>query len=237
MADIMFKFLRFEIGGLATLLWMLIFLAPSIDIENILSGEVVTFLGVLFSSIVVSFPLGNYVHQIADSMLCPYSFKRFYFISRKSIEYLRKKYSEKLEVLQDKNYQAVFVLSQSVNTTTFKNEADSGHSQQSSINVDVLREGVRSRYSYYYARVECGLFAPIIGYGFSKILVMSGIGGKFLVVSHATTNYLLVLLIIMVCIGMLWRIPQLFKEIDDLEIALLSMSDAQILEMLGNVSE
>ena len=75
----MTRFLRFEIGGASALLWMLFFLTPYINIGPLIQIDAEKLFAVVFGSITLSIPLGNYLHQFTDSILNPFARRRLLF--------------------------------------------------------------------------------------------------------------------------------------------------------------
>ncbi len=72
----MTRFLRFEIGGASALVWMLVFISPFLNIEALARVDAMKVLAVVFGSITISIPLGNFIHQLSDSLLNPFSSRR-----------------------------------------------------------------------------------------------------------------------------------------------------------------
>jgi len=228
----MFKFLRFEIGGLAAILWAGLILSPITNFQSLLSAQFSDLLLGVFGSIVLSLPLGNYVHQIADTFFSPYLATRARFFKRYSSVRAKSLYQEECKFLRDDTYQLLHVLSQSINVS-FPSELESnGEPANVTLDIGNMREAVRSRYSYFYARIEGGLVSPIIGLLLSGIVLSFAEDGSGLFASTNYSVWYIFLFWIFLAIAMLWRIPQLFREIDDLESALLTIN-RKFIESLG----
>lgn len=223
----MFKFLRFEIGGLAVVFWGVVCLFPVVNIQQVFSIGVGEFFVGFFGSLIISLPLGNYVHQLTDSLFSPYLRRRARFFKRKSTANAETIYPDICEDLNDKSYQLLHVLSQSIEYT-IQDESNSA----SILKIDVVRESIRSRYSYFYARIEAGFVSPIVGALVAFLIYTSSTGNP---IFNTSTNYpviIMSILFIVVSTGMLWRVPQLFSEIDDLESGLLKINEKAIKGLL-----
>ena len=229
----MFKFLRFELGGISALLWIVLFLCPFIDYQKLFEIKASGLIAALVGSIVISLPLGNYIHQITDSIFNPYLRKRSRLFNRKSIEHVEKVFNKEISQSADKTYQALFLLSQSISRSIKKSDStNNGIAMEADVDIAFLRENVRNRYSYYYARLENGLFAPIIGGGIASLIYNVTENLEFIRYEPVVSLFYLVLASIVVCIGMLWRIPQLFDELDDIEILLIDINKDAIKKII-----
>ena len=236
----MFKFLRFEIGGAASIFWTGLFLMPYLNLVKIFELDAVDLITIFVGTAMISLPVGNYIHQIVDTILSPYAEKRCFLFERQSLNYVRKHFSIIDKVASDSTRQVVFVLSQSISTeiTELKISTGSvqGHNSVGFFNIDFVRESIRNRYSYYYARIENGLFSPAAGAILAALIYHSFKNGEIFI-SHAQFNVLIVVVTAVICgVIMLWRIKQLFKEIDDLEILLVMVNRKNINMLLNQVA-
>ena len=106
----MFRFLRFEISGLSAILWMALFLVPYFDVSNLIqAGDFSKALAAFLGSVTLSIPLGNYIHQISDSLFNPFARNRLFFWPRRVISYLDEEIGS--SNFLDKSYQAIMVFS------------------------------------------------------------------------------------------------------------------------------
>ena len=106
-----------------------------------IEGLITTLLG----SLVISLPLGNYIHQITDSIFSPYLRKRARIFNRKSVEHIEKVLGGECSLYSDKTFQALFVLSQSTSQSVERHiEEDKNTNIKSDINIDVIRENIRN---------------------------------------------------------------------------------------------
>ena len=230
----MFKFLRFELSGISALLWIVLFLCPFIDYQKLFEVKASGLITALVGSIFISLPLGNYIHQITDSIFNPYLRKRSRLFNRKSIEHVEKVFKEEISQSEDKTYQALFLLSQSISRSIKKGDTtNNGIAMEADVDIAFMRENVRNRYSYYYARLENGLFAPIIGGMIASLVYHVTEDLEFIRCEPVVSLYYLLLASIAVCIGMLWRIPQIFRELDNIEILLIDINKNAIKETIG----
>jgi MFS family permease len=91
-------------------------------------------------------------------------------------------------------------------------EPDAGH-----------REEIANRYSYYYARLENGTIAPLLGFILSALVLRVFWHTEYVLAQPSFSPFWIVAPAIVVAIAVLWRIPQLFRELDDLEVALVRL--------------
>ena len=234
----MFKFLRFEIGGITTLFWLCVFLAPHINFSVAPDINVENFFALFLGSIVLALPLGNYIHQITDSIFSPFAIKRAGFIERKSLKYAKLEFESEIYGLSDQTYQVLFLLAESLDGSYAyrSSKRDSlvygDVDKLNDFDVSFYRDNIQNRYSYYYARIENGLVAPIIALVAALfILMLPTLSPYFLEEPHLSATAI-ALLAIPIFMAMLWRIPQLFRELDDIEIAILKMNRERIREIL-----
>jgi hypothetical protein len=214
----MFKFLRFEIGGVSALLWGLLFLAPYLNIDAVTKVDSAKTFALILGSVTLSIPLGNYIHQFSDAIFNPFGRRRLLFWRRAVIQYLEEELGESIKEFHDRSFQAVLVFSKASDVVTKK----SGKTKEDSITIkaEILREEISNRYSYYYARLENGLVAPVVGFAIAFLIRMLFAGTNYLTGPSFPVGWLIVPAVI-VGLAMLWRIPQLFRELDDLEVCLV----------------
>jgi hypothetical protein len=159
----MTRFLRFEIGGASALLWMLLFLSPYLNIPVLIEVDAMKLFAVIFGSITLSIPLGNYIHQLSDTIFNPFARRRLFLWPRAVVLYIEKELGPKTQ-FRDKLYQAVLVFSKAQGRKSKVANVD-GARLTLDVSVDfaaeTLREEISNRYSYYYARIENGAIAPV----------------------------------------------------------------------------
>src|SRR6266851_3367843 len=162
----MTRFLRFEIGGASALLWAFLFLGPYLNVAELLSIDAVKFLSFVFGSAVLSIPLGNYIHQVTDTLFNPFRKWRLFFFRRAAVtdiqELLR---TEKAG--RDHTFQAVLVFCKAISREEKLSSVDPKKEIITKFDAAVLREEISNRYSYYYARIENGVIAPVLGGAFA----------------------------------------------------------------------
>lgn len=232
----MFKFLRFEIGGVSTFIWIVIFSSPYISVPKIFALDTGDLVAGAVGAIAIFLPLGNYIHQIVDSIANPFLKKRAHLFPRRSLEFIESRLAEKNANFHDKTYQSLIVFSEAIEQSwkVSQPEADASSPRLDEFTIDAqtVRENITNRYSYYYARIESGLFAPLFGFLIS-ILVLSPLQKINLFLSEPQFNeWYTYIAAVVVAAGMLWRIPQLFKELDDLEIMLVATQENIWIKML-----
>ena len=230
----MFKFLRFELSGISTLLWIILFLCPFIDYQILFEIKASGLITALLGSIFISLPLGNYIHQMTDSIFNPYLRKRARLFNRKSLEHVEEVFKEEISRCADNTFQALLLISQSI-SQSIKNDAsiNNGIAIEADIDIEFMRENIRNRYSYYYARLENGLFAPVIGGVIASLIYNITQDLEFIRSEPVVSLFYLILASIIVCVGMLWRIPQIFRELDDIEILLIEINKDAIKRTIG----
>lgn len=227
----MFRLLRFEMGGLAAILWTLLFLSPYFNFQKLFSAGVGDLTIGLLGSLVISLPLGNYVHQISESFFSPYLSRRARVFKRKSNQKAKELFPKTCGWLGDSSYQVLHVLSQTIEPSFSRNKGNGECDIK--LNVQAFGESIRNRYSYYYARLECGAVSPIFGYLIARILLKVGNSSDVFYVNPSFPAWWIYVTFLIVCIGLAWRIPQLFREIDDLETALLVINQNSIRKLLS----
>ena len=230
----MFKFLRFELGGISALLWLVLFLCPFVDYQKLFEIKVSGLITTLIGLIVISLPLGNYIHQITDSIFNPYLRKRARLFDRRSIEHVEEVFKEEISRCADNTFQALLLISQSISRSIKNDDSiNNGIAIEADIDIEFMRENIRNRYSYYYARLENGLFAPIIGGVIASLIYNITQDLEFIRSEPVVSLCYLILAPIIVCVGMLWRIPQIFRELDDIEILLIEINKDAIKKTIG----
>ena len=214
----MSKFLRFEIAGPSTLLWVLLFISPYLNIVEIAQIDATKLVSTIIGSIVVSIPLGNYIHQAADSICNPFRRNRLIFFKRAVIYHLEANLDVEGDNFSDKTFQRILVFSKAADQSQGINDSD-----KSTFKSDVIREEISNRYSYYYTRIENGFFTPVIGAVISALIIHLGILTKYFSPAPNFSPWFLVGAALIAFLMLTWRIPQLFREIDDLEITLVEL--------------
>ncbi len=225
----MTRFLRFEIGGSSALLWMLLFLSPYFNIAALIQVDAMKLFAVIFGSITLSIPLGNYIHQFSDTIFNPFARRRLVFWPRAVIAYVSKTLGPNAG-FHDKLFQAVLVFSKAhARTSKILNDeggaAKTGRPKEANVDfkVEILREEIASRYSYYYARIENGAVSPVFG-AFLALLIIKVFEATPYITQHPAFSPIWIwFMAIAGAIPILWRIPQLFRELDDLECALVAL--------------
>lgn len=226
----MTRFLRFEVGGASALLWMLLFLSPYLNIDSLVKVEATQLLAIIFGSITLSIPLGNYLHQFTDAVFNPFARRRLALWPRAVIAYIEAELRGKSRNFKDQSYQAVLVFSKSYArlskiSRTVGVEPGSERDQEMTIDlkVEILREEIANRYSYYYARLENGAVAPVLGALFSVLMIKLFGATQYIRETPAFFAGWIVLVAVVGAVPILWRIPQLFRELDDLEVSLVAL--------------
>lgn len=215
----MFRFLRFELGGTSALLWMILFLCPYLDIVNLLNVDATKVFALVFGSVALSIPLGNYIHQCADAIFNPFSRRRLFFWERSVIARLRNELGSGTARFSDATFQVILVFAKAgeLVSKSVRKTAET----QFQIKPEILREEISNRYSYYYARLENGLIAPFVGYLVARLVIVLLEGTDYVALSQNFSQLWIVGIAAVVGLATVWRIPQLFRELDDLENALI----------------
>ena len=118
----------------------------------------------------------------------------------------------------DKTFQRILVFSKAADQSQGDSDSD-----KITFKSDVLREAISNRYSYYYTRIENGLFTPVIGAAISALIIHLGLLTQYFSPAPNFSPWFLVGAALIAFLMLTWRIPQLFREIDDLEIALVEL--------------
>ena len=197
------RFLRFEISGYVAILYSLVFCAVFMDIQALCDLKLLTNARIIDYSVtgfILAAPLGFLMHQIDISIFSPFKKHRlFYNKERKVIKRIHDNIEKQRYEYEDDKCQAYL-------------EEALGNKGAEHIDNEIS-----NRYSYYYARVEAGLFSPLFGFVlflFYYSLINSICPEcilKFSILSVVAT-----ILIIIISIAVLSYIPTLFREIDDL---------------------
>jgi hypothetical protein len=144
----MTRFLRFDIGGASALLWMLLFLSPYLNIGALTQVDAIKLFAVVFGSITLSIPLGNYIHQFTDSVLNPFARCRLMIWPRASVAYIENVLGS-VPKFHDNLYQVVLVFAKAYERTVTTTEDDGAkkglHSARESsveLKIEILREEV-----------------------------------------------------------------------------------------------
>jgi hypothetical protein len=95
--------------------------------------------------------------------------------------------------------------------------------KQSQLRIDLLREEISNRYSYYYARFENGAVAPAFGFGLAILVAQTFGGTEYILPRPSFSIYWIVGAATFLGTAIVWRIPHLFRELDDIEVALLNL--------------
>lgn len=215
----MLKFLRFEVGGVSAILWLLLFLAPYLNIDSLTKVDATKIFAAIFGSVALSIPLGNYIHQFSDTLFNPFARHRLLFWPRAVIEHLDQDIGTEKKCYRDESYQAILVFAKSseIETKTIRKNQEIAVK----LKTDVVREEISNRYSYYYVRIENGLVAPIVGFCLALIVRVLFERSIFIFPDPAFSSFWLIGAACLVGFAVVWRIPQLFRELDDLEVALV----------------
>src|SRR6185437_12730295 len=151
----MTRFLRFEIGGASTLLWMLLFLAPDLNIAELAKVDATKLFSAVFGSVVLSIPLGNYIHQVSDTLFNPFRARRLLFWPRAVVQEIASSLGASATQFSDATFQAILVFSKATLRTRKLGGVE--RNLELKFDAEILREEISNRYSYYYARIENGL--------------------------------------------------------------------------------
>jgi hypothetical protein len=208
------QFLRFQISGITCLFWSLLFFIPYIDWAKLSTVEAEKLIVALIGSIALSLPLGSIIHQISISLLSPFRKKRL-FIPRTVIEELKLIGKNHEFVNKDPKFQNILVFAKGTKLSW----TDAVTHVSKEIDIEYIRQEIDNRYSYYYVRMDNGFFAPLFAYGIFYLFksVLHKAGANIFIQSPLICIYTIPTIAIFVCALMLFYIPVLFKEIDDIE--------------------
>lgn len=184
--------------------------------QNLLQVDAMKLFAVAFGSISVALPLGNIIHQVTDTVFNPFKLHRLLWWPRASVIELQKQLENGANKFRDSTFQAIMVFSKAWKVS---NNSDQNPCE---LDVETLREEISNRYSYYYARIENGAVAPLCGLALSLLVRQLFWSSNFITVQPSFPFIWLVGLAVLIGLIILWRIPQLFRELDDIEVALLN---------------
>lgn len=155
------QFLRFEISGYIVILYVFLFIMTFFDLNKIKNVFDKDILGLSISSFVVAAPLGYIMHQIDISINSPFKEKTC-GVKRNAIEELKKCTKDNPIFTNIKTPQMPLEI--------FKCLL---YSDEKKGNFNYFKNEISNRYSYYYSRMEAGIFSPI--FGFIIFLIIAGV--------------------------------------------------------------
>lgn len=216
------QFLRFQISGLTCILWTILFLLPYINWSTFSTVNFEKLVVALVGSFAVALPLGTVIHQISISLLSPFRKERF-FIKILVIDEL-KILKDKMTSFNnsDEKYQSILVFYQGINVkwTTKEN-------MEKTLDVEHIRNEISNRYSYYYVRIDNGIIAPVIG--FFLFLLINFCADKanvgITLQNPIIPSIIMPLIALIFCYLIVKYVPELLKDIDDIERLLLKFED------------
>lgn len=235
----MFKFLRFELGGVSTFIWIIIFQSPYFNLPALFDLEPYKLVAAAIGSIAIFLPLGNYIHQFVDTVANPFLRYRARFYKRESLEFIENLLGGDKCRFKDRTYQSLIVFSEAI-SQDWKIPPNSSNVSGTkldswSLDARIVRENITNRYSYFYARIESGLFAPVLGW-LIFVMINTPIAKSALFTDVPQYNSAWTFFAALIIgTGTVWRIPQIFREIDDLEIMLVGYQEKVWREMLPRV--
>lgn len=206
------QFLRFQISGLTSLLWFLLFFYPYVDLADSGMSTSKGVIAFCLSFVTLALPLGTIVHQISITLFSPFRKTRFLFFKRKSLYEID---DFKPFKMQDehklKQYKLAIIKGTNVSHKIGNKEV--------SLDIGSIAKGISNRYSYYYVRVDNGIVAPSMGFiifFYFKSMSLAH-GCKFL--REPAGDYIcsMSFAVLIYVILMMWYVPTILCEIDDLE--------------------
>jgi len=203
------QFLRFQISGLSAVFWTIMFSFPYVNWEAVegADAQFLTFVGVAL--IALALPLGTIIHQISITIASP--FRQYRFLNKRKVLTDLEKMRASLEFdSSDKKNQFALVFAQSWRGNG-KNQVE----KCPDLDIEHIRAEISNRYSYYYVRIDNGLFAPIVGYGISEVLRSAG--SSLLAPDPAFCPAIVTLGAVSFAGLMTAYIPAIFREVDDIE--------------------
>lgn len=208
------KFLRFEISGYIVILYTFLFIIAFFDFNKINLNITEDILGLSVSGFIVAAPLGYLMHQIDVYILNPFKEKRW-GKERKAIKLLKEYIKDNPKFKGIKPQIALEIIK------CLSNE-------ENKFNYKYFEKEISNRYSYYYSRVEAGIFSPV--FGFLIFLIITGViyfNFKYPIVTinFDDRSFLLrelfiicsFILIFIISILNLMYCKTLLEEIDDME--------------------
>lgn len=198
------KFLRFEVSGSVAILYGFLFCISIFDLHKLIEIDILyhaTLADYSLLIIALSATLGFLMHEIDIFIFNPFKENRI-CVRRTVIEAIRNRLKMRGQEsdYEDKKYQTYLEIKLSAQP-------------------EYIQKEISNRYSYYYARIEAGLFAPIFGL---LLCIFVGIIISYIYCgSIVNPNWwlfiptIIIIPIISTCI--LLYVPTLLKELNDLE--------------------
>jgi hypothetical protein len=153
------KFLRFEISGYLVILYVILYIVAFLDLRKLNINLVEHILALSISGFIVAAPIGYLMHQIDITLLNPFKDNRLGG-ERKAIKLLK-------EYIKD--YHIFKGIKPQMSLEIIKCLSD----EKIKFNYTYFEKEISNRYSYYYSRIEAGLFSPI--FGFFIFLIIDGV--------------------------------------------------------------
>jgi hypothetical protein len=164
----------------------------------------------LVALLAFALPLGGIVHQVSITLFSPFRPTR---LLQKRTALSEAKDAVSGVVWQDVRPRSIVTFLQSIE---LRSDAADGNV---SVDIEHLRQEVSARYSYYYVRLDNGVFAPLAGGLIAKAIYLCLAANYSEVLRREPICPLYILVGCAVGIGALLvgYLPELMREIDDLE--------------------
>jgi hypothetical protein len=229
------QFLRFQISGVTTLLWFGLLCSVSVNILA-LQPQTGQAMAAFLTALSAALPIGTLIHQSVIALHSPFRRKRLFGLwpDRLVVKEARRLFPS--TTFDDSTFQAITVYSRAMirTVTTESTHAvsqgaryDAKVEQQDGCDTAFIREEISNRYSYYYVRLENGLYAPFIALCLFWLL-KSGIPTEQLLKDRESLINVIVRSMVLIGLIICGYIPQILKELNDLEIVLLRSNQARL---------
>lgn len=220
------KFLRFEISGYIVILYVVLYSIAFLDMNKINITLAEDILSLSVSGFIIAAPIGYLMHQIDISLFSPFKEER-----------LGKK-RKAILLLKDyiKDYHIFRTIKPQMSLEIIKCLSD----EKIKFNYSYFEKEISNRYSYYYSRIEAGIFSPIFGFLIFIIIVgflYFNFGNPIIDINLKESAFLLRILFIIYILLAIFIISfliynyckNLLEEIDELEYLFIQKNKYRIL--------
>jgi len=207
-------------------------MSPHANYSSIISSTTEKVALAFFGLVIFTIPIGFIIHQVTISVASPFARKRLYI--ERSVSSRFSKYKV-LDGVEDKNYNSNIVLMKSITDEYEFDQKNSVSTKQmfkkkEYVDMEYIREQIANRYSFYYAMIENVLIAPLCAFAFYRLVQPHfGVNDNALFGAHTLWSpWLFPVIALVVCYLLILYIPNLLREVNDIENILLDMRTDQL---------
>lgn len=238
-----FRFLRFEIVGIATIAFLVIGILLMLESSVIVSfvEDMNGSLAVIAALFIISLPLGYGQHQLVVNVYRSHEKKRAVFdLLEDMVEEAERSIGQKEEIGQNSLIQQLNANSKRKNSFLNAILDVCLYANQSLVNPGV-HERISNRWSFFYARRAVGKYAPVFSLGLWIILLLTGFFASW-PFRFQLENFAMAALWWIVVFGLIGRkidsySEKLWFEISYLETSVILASKDKIQGVVSNIVE